>query len=335
MPGYPDGAAINYCPGQARKKSADKHQRRHLQNQDRGSCLRTLSWNNFLQQEGGKKVGWLRKIWRALENIWLRKESLRLALRDSRGGPGRSWEGAQNWSKWGTKTKLRWKRQDVHLGRQGKAERCRHGLGDGTLEVSRGWLEMRRGTETDPPPTTYPAGSLLPPPAFTKSSLSPCTLQALNSIICHNVPGRLVPLSPFHGRKVKHNEVKWTCPRSLRYKIMKIGFHNRWLFFNSKHALLAHFSFLELPSRGTTNWVAEKQQKGSVSQFGRLEVSDHQGWFLPKTVRRIYSKAPSPWLTHGHLLPVSLCTPFPLCLSQRPNLPSLEGHQSSWIRAQP
>lgn len=25
MPGYPSGVAINYCPGQSRKKSADRH----------------------------------------------------------------------------------------------------------------------------------------------------------------------------------------------------------------------------------------------------------------------------------------------------------------------
>ena len=33
------------------------------------SCLRTRSWNNFLPQEGGKKVGWLWKIQSHVEHL--------------------------------------------------------------------------------------------------------------------------------------------------------------------------------------------------------------------------------------------------------------------------
>lgn len=93
------------------------------------------------------------------------------------------------------------------------------------LEKSNGWPGDEEGDRDGSPPPGHPASCLLPSPLI-KLCFPPRTRQALNATIGHNIPVRLAVLSP-----QKYKEVKFTCPRSPRYKIVKKD--SKYVVFNS------------------------------------------------------------------------------------------------------
>lgn len=65
--------------------------------------------------------------------------------------------------------------------------------------------------------------------AFSRLHWPSHTLQAPLITVCHNIPKRLVPLSPLHRRRLKHREVTLTSSVSPRYKTVKTRLLNRML----------------------------------------------------------------------------------------------------------
>lgn len=119
----------------------------------------------------------------------------------------------------------------------------------------------------------------------------PCTLQARN-IICHNIPRRLVPLSPAQRWKLKLNEVKRTCLRSARYKGVQLGLRNM-LFFNSKHGLLVTVLVSQNCCNKVlqTGWLNINRKLLSPSLGRQISEIKRSSWWFPSKGRegRIYS----------------------------------------------